>query len=84
MGHSQYPATAWELEAARRREVIETDVDAARAVVANDHAQGIPTGGVVERLIGRVSITSRRATSASGRGDGTTPCHPATALKQGG
>ena len=89
MGHNHYPATAWELEAARRREVVEADVVAARAAASTHRAQGIGANGIVARIMGSISIASRRSapdvgTIASARDDGMEPCQHATGLKQAG
>ena len=84
MGHVHHPVTAWELEAARRREVVEADVGAARSAIQSDHSLGIASGGVTERLVARITLSSRRQPSTSGNRDGKAPCHPAAALRPEG
>lgn len=85
--HQQgYAATAWEAEAARRREVVRADF--AAAARARRHTVGLIAGssdGIVNRLASWVATVARRTTATPVHETrSTAPCPPSVrAVKPG-
>ena len=74
MRHLSDAATAWELEAERRREVL--DADASRAQ-ARDDARIAAGPGFIERLLGRLRIDPSSRESSIPVCDAVAPVKPA-------
>jgi hypothetical protein len=84
MRHGRIDATAWELEAARRREVVEADFGGSRGTRADD-ASPVSAANRVRRVAGWFGAVIRPDQVAStARVDRTTGCQPGvSAVKTG-
>jgi hypothetical protein len=86
MGQHRLAVTAWEVEAARRREVVKADFrDSARARRARLGLRGGAPLGIVDRVASWVATAARRSRDeAADQVERTDPCRPAAgALKPG-
>jgi len=79
MRHLSRAATAWELEAERRREILDADMAAIDAVRAARMSRIAATSGpgLIERVMARLGGSRQRPPAAS-----NAPCQPA--VKPGG
>jgi hypothetical protein len=86
MGQHQYDATAWEVEAARRREVVRADVAATRVDRPMVGVAAGRTNGMVTRFLDRFAVVARALTSTpTEQVDDGAHCRPTMeALKPGG
>lgn len=86
MGQHQYDATAWEVEAARRREVVRADVADARVDRPMVGVAAGRTNGIVARFVDRFAAVARGlASTPTEQVDDGAPCRPTMdAFKPGG
>ena len=82
----QLPTTAWEVEAARRQEVVASDFRADRESRAHGRSQGDTGLGIMSRVAGWRSALARPVNHPqTDRPDHTAPCPPGAvrAIKPG-